>query len=45
MMIITRIKKNNKNNMVIIHLIYIAQFDANGILTALYMVIKYIQTQ
>ena len=29
----------------IIGLIYIAQFDTNGTLTALYIVIKYIQTQ
>ena len=29
----------------IINLIYIAQFDTNCILTALYMVINYIQTQ
>ena len=28
-----------------INLIYIAQFDTNGILTALYLVIKYIQMQ
>ena len=31
--------------MIIMRLIYIAQFDTNGILTALYTVIKYIQTQ
>ena len=31
--------------MIIINLIYIAQFHTNGILTALYIVIKYIQTQ
>ena len=30
---------------IIINLIYIAQFDANGILTALYIVITYIQMQ
>ena len=30
---------------IIINLIYIAQFDINGTLTALYIVIKYIQTQ
>ena len=29
----------------IINLIYIAQFDTNGILTALYIVITYIQMQ
>ena len=28
-----------------INLIYIAQVDTSGILTALYIVIKYIQTQ
>ena len=31
--------------MIIINLIYIAQFDTNGILTALYTVITYIQMQ
>ena len=31
--------------MIIINLIYIAQFDTNGILTALYIVITYIQIQ
>ena len=31
--------------MVIINLIYIVQFDTNDILTALYIVIKYIQMQ
>ena len=30
---------------IIINLIYIAQFDTNGILTALYIVITYIQMQ
>ena len=30
---------------IIINLIYIAQFDTNGILTALYIVIAYIQMQ
>ena len=30
---------------IIINLIYVAQFDANGILTALYIVITYIQMQ
>ena len=30
---------------IIINLIYIAQFDTNGILTALYIVITYIQKQ
>ena len=30
---------------IIINLIYIAQFDNNGILTALYIVITYIQMQ
>ena len=30
---------------IIINLIYIAQFDTNGIFTALYMVITYIQMQ
>ena len=29
--------------LIIINLIYIAQFDTNGILTALYIVITYIQ--
>ena len=29
--------------MIIINLIYIAQFDTNGILTELYIVIQYIQ--
>ena len=32
-------------NLIIINLIYIAQFDTNGILTALYIVITYIQMQ
>ena len=31
--------------MIIINLIYIAHFDTDGILTALYIVIEYIQTQ
>ena len=31
--------------MIIINLIYIAQFDTNGILTALYIVIAHIQMQ
>ena len=30
---------------IIINLIYIAQFDTNRVLTALYIVITYIQTQ
>ena len=30
---------------IIINLIYVAQFDTNGILTALYIVITYIQMQ
>ena len=30
---------------IIINLIYIVQFDTNGILTALYIVITYIQMQ
>ena len=30
---------------IIINLIYIVQFDTNGILTALYIVIMYIQMQ
>ena len=30
---------------IIINLIYIAQFDTNGILTVLYIVITYIQMQ
>ena len=30
---------------IMINLIYIAQFDTNGILTALYLVITYIQMQ
>ena len=30
---------------IIVNLIYIAQFDTNGILTALYIVITYIQMQ
>ena len=30
---------------IIINLIYIAQFDTNGILTVLYIVIMYIQMQ
>ena len=33
--------KNNDD--IIINLIYIAQFDTNGIITALYIVITYIQ--
>ena len=33
------------NDNVIINLIYIAQFDTNGIFTALYILIKYIQMQ
>ena len=33
------------NMIIIINLIYIAQFDTNGILTALYIVITYIQMQ
>ena len=33
------------NTIIIINLIYIAQFDTNGILTALYIVITYIQMQ
>ena len=36
---------NNNNNKIMINLIYIAQFDTNGILTALYIVITYIQMQ
>ena len=32
-------------DIIIINLIYIAQFDTNGILTALYIVITYIQMQ
>ena len=32
-------------SIIIINLIYIAQFDTNGILTALYIVITYIQMQ
>ena len=36
---------NNNNNNKITNLLYIVQFDTNGILTALYIVIKYIQTQ
>ena len=31
--------------MIIINLIYIVQFDSNGILTALYIDIQYIQMQ
>ena len=31
--------------MIIVHLICIAQFETNGILTVLYIVIKYIQMQ
>ena len=31
--------------LIIINLIYIAQFDTNGILTALYIVIKFLQMQ
>ena len=31
--------------MIIINLIYIAQFDTNGILTALYIVTMYIKMQ
>ena len=31
--------------MIIMNLIYIAQFDTNGILTVLYIVITYIQMQ
>ena len=30
---------------IIINLVYIAQFDTNSILTALFIVTKYIQTQ
>ena len=36
---------DDDNNNININLIYIAQFDINGILTALCIVIKYIQTQ
>ena len=38
---------NNNNNIIIIiiNLIYIDQFDTDGILTALYIVITYIQMQ
>ena len=40
---------NNDNNnniiIIIINIIYIDQFDTNGILTALYIVITYIQMQ
>ena len=43
MMIITIIKMIMM--IMIINLIYVAQCDTNGILTALYIVIKYIQTQ
>ena len=38
-------RQNRHFLIIIINLIYIAQFDTNGILTALYIVIRYIQTQ
>ena len=45
-------ESNNRSNryvlimiIIIINLIYIAQFDTNGILTALYIVITYIHMQ
>ena len=34
--------RDNNNIIIIINLIYIAQFDTNGIFTALYIVITYI---
>ena len=37
--------KSRLGTLIIINLIYIAQFDTNGILTALYIVITYIQMQ
>ena len=40
-----RMKKRERQFSIIINLIYIAQFDTNGILTALYIVISYIQMQ
>ena len=38
-------KNKISSTIIIINLIYIAQFDTNGILTALYIVITYIQMQ
>ena len=37
--------RSSSQKIIIINLIYIAQFDTNGILTALYIVITYIQMQ
>ena len=38
-------RRNKQIIIIIINLIYIAQFDTNGILTALYIVMTYIQMQ